>query len=115
MVLGEIELLIQAGPLRNGFVSTRDPARIQPRREFPARFAQRVQEAIRGQIGRSVDVSGPRRLAWPVRLLESTTILRRERTRFIGIGIRSEHVKTPDVSGIHTRVPTEAPKFSLIS
>jgi 2-polyprenyl-6-methoxyphenol hydroxylase-like FAD-dependent oxidoreductase len=88
---------ILARPLREGTVSIRDLARIQHRREFPTRVTQRVQAAIRQQVGGSLDESGPRRLSWPVRLLESTTILRRLRSRFIGLGIRPEHVKTEDV------------------
>ena len=68
-------------PLRKGSVSTRDLAKIQRRREFPARITQRVQALIRQQVSGSLDASGPRRLPWPVRLLERITILRRVRTR----------------------------------
>src|SRR5499427_7849599 len=93
---------ILAEPLRKGTVSTRDLAKIQRRREFPTRITQRVQALIRQQVGRSLDVSGPRRLSWIVRLLERTTLLRRIRTRFIGVGIRPEHVKTPDIASAHT-------------
>jgi 2-polyprenyl-6-methoxyphenol hydroxylase-like FAD-dependent oxidoreductase len=88
---------ILAGPLRTGSVCTRDLARIQRRREFPARITQRVQALIRQQVGGSLDASGTGRLPWAVRLLERTTVLRRMRTRFIGVGIRPEHVKTPDL------------------
>jgi len=88
---------ILARPLREGIVSIRDLAKIQRRREFPTRLTQRVQALIRQQVGGRLDTSGPRRLSWIVRLLERTTVLRRMRTRFIGIGIRPEHVKTPDV------------------
>jgi len=93
---------ILAGPLRQGPPSTADLARIQRRREFPARLTQRVQALIRKQVGGSLDDSGPRRLPWPLRLLERTTLPRRMRTRFIGVGIRLEHVKTPDVSNAHS-------------
>ena len=93
---------VLAEPLRKGTVSTRDLAKIQRRREFPTRITQRVQALIRQQVGRSLDVSGPRRLSWIVRLLERTTLLRRIRTRFIGVGIRPEHVKTPDIASAHT-------------
>ena len=86
---------ILAEPLREGAVTTRDLAKIQRRREFPTRVTQRVQALIRQQIGGSLDASGPTRPPWIVRLLERTTLLRRMRTRFIGIGIRPEHVKTP--------------------
>ena len=99
---------ILAGPLREGIVSTRDLAKIQRRREFPTRLTQRVQALIRQQVGGSLDASGPRRLPWPRRLLERTTVLRRIRTRFIGIGILPEHVKTPDIAGVHRFGPHEA-------
>lgn len=88
-------------PLRKGIVSIRDLAKIQRRREFPARITQRVQALIRRQVSGSLEVRGPRRLPWTLRLLERTTVPRRMRTRFIGVGIRPEHVKTPDVSGAH--------------
>jgi 2-polyprenyl-6-methoxyphenol hydroxylase-like FAD-dependent oxidoreductase len=88
---------VLAGPLRAGALRTADLAKIQRRREFPARITQRVQAAIRQQVGGSLDVNGPRRLSWPIRMLERTTILRRLRTRFIGIGVRPEHVRTPAI------------------
>jgi 2-polyprenyl-6-methoxyphenol hydroxylase-like FAD-dependent oxidoreductase len=88
---------ILAGPLRKGTVSTADLAKIQHRRQFPTRLTQRVQALIRQQVGGSLDASGPRRLPWIVRLLERTTLLRRVRTRFLGIGVRPEHVRTPDI------------------
>jgi 2-polyprenyl-6-methoxyphenol hydroxylase-like FAD-dependent oxidoreductase len=89
---------VLAGPLREGAVRTADLAKIQRRREFPTRLTQRVQALIRQQVGGSLDASGPRRLPWIVRLLERTTILRRIRTRFLGIGVRPEHVKTPYIT-----------------
>ena len=88
---------ILAKPLRDGVIRTSHLAKIQRRREFPARFTQRVQSVIRRQISGDPNHSGSRRLPWPVRLLESTTLPRRIRTRFVSIGIRPEHVKTPDV------------------
>jgi 2-polyprenyl-6-methoxyphenol hydroxylase-like FAD-dependent oxidoreductase len=93
---------ILAAPLREGAVSTRDLAKIQRRREIPTRITQRVQALIRQQVGGSLDATGPRRLPWTLRLLERTTVPRRMRTRFIGVGIRPEKVKTPDISGTTT-------------
>jgi 2-polyprenyl-6-methoxyphenol hydroxylase-like FAD-dependent oxidoreductase len=88
---------ILAEPLRGGVVRTADLARIQRRRELPARLTRRVQAAIRQQVGGSLHVSEPARISWPVRILGGITILPRLRTRFIGIGIRPEHVKTPEI------------------
>jgi 2-polyprenyl-6-methoxyphenol hydroxylase-like FAD-dependent oxidoreductase len=80
-----------ARPLREGSLRTRDLAKIQRRRALPAKITQRIQDAMRRQIGAN------RRLPWPMRLLEATTLPRRMRTRFISVGIRPEHVSTPDV------------------
>jgi 2-polyprenyl-6-methoxyphenol hydroxylase-like FAD-dependent oxidoreductase len=99
---------ILAKPLREGKIRTRDLAKLQRRREFPTRLTQCVQAIIRQQIGGSLDTSRPRRLPWLARILERTTILSRMRTRFIGIGIRPEHVKTPDfISGTYTLTPQQ--------
>ena len=87
-----------AKPLREGTVNTRDLAGIQRRREFPTRITQRIQATIRQQIAGSAHAAGPTGLPWAMRLLEHTTIPRRMRTRFIGIGVRPEHVKTPEIS-----------------
>jgi 2-polyprenyl-6-methoxyphenol hydroxylase-like FAD-dependent oxidoreductase len=88
---------ILAGPLREGALRIGHLAKIQRRREFPARFTQRVQAAIL----RHVAANGRSRLA--LRLLEATTLPRRMRTRFVSLGIRPEHVKTPDAFkvGVH--------------
>ena len=88
---------VLARPLREGTVSTKNLAKIQRRRAFPTRFTQLLQELMRKEIGRGVGKAGPARPPWPVRLLERTTLLCRLRTRFVSVGIRPEHVKTPDV------------------
>ena len=88
---------ILAEPLRKGSVSAVDLAKIRRRRAFPTRVTQRLQEVIRKQVGRDVGKSGTARPPWPVRLMERTTLLTWLRTRFVGVGIRPEHVKTPDI------------------
>lgn len=88
---------VLAEPLRKGSMSVTDLAKIQRRRAFPTRVTQRLQEVIRKQVGRDVGKTGTARPPWPVRLLERTTLLCRLRTRFVGVGIRPEHVKTHDV------------------
>lgn len=88
---------VLAGPLREGAVSAEDLAKIQRRRAFPTRVTQHLQELMRKEIGRGVGKAGPACPPWPVRLLERTALLCRLRTRFVSVGIRSEHVKTPDV------------------
>lgn len=88
---------VLAGPLREGAVSAEDLAKIQRRRAFPTRVTQHLQELMRKEIGRGIGKAGPACPPWPVRLLERTALLCRLRTRFVSVGIRSEHVKTPDV------------------
>ena len=97
---------ILARPLREGALRTSHLAKIQRRREFPARFTQRVQAVILRQV------IANRRVSWPLRWLEATTLPRRMRTRFVSVGIRPEHVETPDAfklnsSGFSTLGPAE--------
>jgi 2-polyprenyl-6-methoxyphenol hydroxylase-like FAD-dependent oxidoreductase len=90
---------ILAGPLAEGAVSADDLAKIQRRRSFPTRLTQSVQALIQKRIaGRGLGNPGPTRLPWLLRLLERTTLPCRIRNRVIPVGIRPEHVKTPDVS-----------------
>jgi 2-polyprenyl-6-methoxyphenol hydroxylase-like FAD-dependent oxidoreductase len=81
---------ILARPLQQGALRSSHLVKIQRRREFPARFTQRVQRIILRQV------TANRRPPWPMRLLEATTLPRQMRTRFVCIGVRPEHVETPD-------------------
>ena len=88
---------ILAEPLRRSAVSIEDLARIQRRRSLPTRLTQRMQGFIQKQVWRGLGKPQPVRSPWPLRLLERTTLPCRMRTRFIAVGIRPEHVKTPDI------------------
>jgi 2-polyprenyl-6-methoxyphenol hydroxylase-like FAD-dependent oxidoreductase len=88
---------ILAGPLRDGALCTNHLAKVQRRREFPTKVTQKVQAIMRWQIAGHRDDSGARKVPWPLRLLELTSLPLRMRTRFTSLGIRPEHVKTPDV------------------
>jgi 2-polyprenyl-6-methoxyphenol hydroxylase-like FAD-dependent oxidoreductase len=81
---------ILARPLHEGALLTGHLAKIQHRREFAAKHTQRVQGVILRHL------TADRQAPWPVRLLEATTLPRRLRTRFVCIGVRPEHVETPD-------------------
>jgi 2-polyprenyl-6-methoxyphenol hydroxylase-like FAD-dependent oxidoreductase len=87
---------ILAEPLRRRTLSLDHLARVQRRRLFPTRLTQRVQGILQKQLFRGLGKSEPIRLPLPLRLFERTTIPCRLRTRFIAVGFRSEHVKTPD-------------------
>ena len=89
---------ILAGPLREGALRADDLAKIQRRRSFPTRLTQSVQVLIQKRIaGRGLGNPGPTRLPWLLRLMERTTLPVRLRNRVIPVGIRPEHVKTPEV------------------
>ena len=87
---------ILPAPLRQGAVSVDHLAKIQRRRSFPTRLTQRMQGVIQKQVWRGLGKSEPTRPLWLLRQLERTTLPCRMRTRFIAVGFRPEHVKTPN-------------------
>ncbi|MGH9242541.1 MAG: FAD-dependent oxidoreductase [Vicinamibacterales bacterium] len=86
-------------PLRDGAVSPENLAAVERRRLLPTRLTQAAQVAIQRNV--LAPVIGGRRgerlaLPFPVRLLRRYPILRRIPARLVGIGVRPEHVRTPD-------------------
>jgi len=86
-------------PLLNGAVSLDDLAAVQTRRLFPTRVTQNAQVAIQKNVmapvlglSRTASISLP----FPVRLLQRYPMLRRIPARLVGIGVRPEHVHTPN-------------------
>jgi 2-polyprenyl-6-methoxyphenol hydroxylase-like FAD-dependent oxidoreductase len=90
-----------AGPLREGRVTDEDLAAIQERRALPVKFTQWLQLTIQRRIISRVLASRerpkPPRL---FRLFNSFPILRRIPARLIGVGIRPEHVRTPEAGPV---------------
>ena len=89
------------GPhLRRGDLSTAHLRRLQHRREWLTRATQRLQLVLQNRVIRPVlGATGPLRLAWPLRLLQRIPRLRRIPARLLGLGVRPEHVRTPDAFG----------------
>jgi len=86
-----------AAPLREGALSIRDLRAIQRRRELPTRVTQRLQSIIQDRvINRVLGGASVSRLPLPVRLLRDHPALRRFPARAVGLGLRPEHVRTPD-------------------
>jgi 2-polyprenyl-6-methoxyphenol hydroxylase-like FAD-dependent oxidoreductase len=88
---------ILAQPLLAGTVGEPELRRVQARREFPTRMVQRAQvfvqeRVITGVLGNREEIKPP--LA--VKLLRAFPILRRIPARLLGIGIRPEHIRTPE-------------------
>ena len=86
-------------PLLNGAVSIDDLAAVQKRRLFPTRMTQNAQVAIQKNVMAPVlglDRTASISLPFPVRLLQRYAVLRRIPARLVGIGVRPEHVHTPN-------------------
>jgi 2-polyprenyl-6-methoxyphenol hydroxylase-like FAD-dependent oxidoreductase len=84
-------------PLRSGRISDDSLQRVQRRRQFPARLTQRGQiliqnNVIAGVLGKSETLKPP----LPLTLLQHVPMLRRIPARLIGMGVRPEHIATPD-------------------
>ena len=86
-------------PLLNGTVSLDDLAAVQKRRLFPTRMTQNAQVAIQKNVMApvlSLDRTASISLPFPVRMLQRYAVLRRIPARLVGIGVRPEHVHTPN-------------------
>ena len=88
-----------AEPLRAGSVTEDDLAAVQRRRMFPTQATQWLQVFIQNNVLRRVLVSRVTPTPpWPVRLLGRSPLLQRIPARVVGLGIRPEHVRTPELA-----------------
>ncbi|MBA3828904.1 MAG: FAD-dependent oxidoreductase [Taibaiella sp.] len=71
--------------------------RIQHRRSFPARVIQRMQVVIQKGLIKRRKSNVDRKPPLLMRLLNALPILRRIPAKLVGMGVRPEHVKTPQV------------------
>jgi len=90
---------ILAEPLAKGAVTNERVREVQRRREFPTRMTQGFQVfAQKRFLGPALRNARPIiRLPFVLKLLQAFPILRRIPARLIGLGVRPEHVHTPDV------------------
>ena len=88
-----------AGPLRTGKVTDADLQAIEERRTLPMRFTQWMQLTVQRRVISRVLASHerPKPPAF-FKLFNSFPSLRRIPARLIGIGIRPEHVQTPEAA-----------------
>jgi 2-polyprenyl-6-methoxyphenol hydroxylase-like FAD-dependent oxidoreductase len=88
-----------AAPLKAGRVTDGDLQAIQQRRAFPARMTQQIQLTMQNRII-SPALQATRQPKPPLlfRLFDALPILRRVPARLLALGIRPEHVQTPDAS-----------------
>ena len=91
---------ILAAPLRSGTVSAEHLKAVQTRREFPTRVTQWLQLTLQKRlIARVLESRGRLRAPWPVKLLGYIPALQRIPAWLVGVGVRPEHVRTPEVRG----------------
>jgi 2-polyprenyl-6-methoxyphenol hydroxylase-like FAD-dependent oxidoreductase len=84
-------------PLRDGTITVSYLAKVQRRRTLPTRLTQRFQMIVQKRVARVLATSERVELPWPMRFMFRWKFLSRIRGRLVGIGVRPEHVKTPDV------------------
>jgi 2-polyprenyl-6-methoxyphenol hydroxylase-like FAD-dependent oxidoreductase len=90
-------------PLSEGWISPSHLQKVQWRREFPTRLTQRGQVFIQDNVlNRVLGSTKPIVPPWFLRLVKRFPMLRRIPARLIGLGVRPEHVKSPDVSSEFT-------------
>ncbi len=86
-----------AEKLRAGRVTAADLAAVQRRRTLPTKVTQWVQVQIQNRvISRALAARGPLAVPRMLRLFQRFPRLRRLPARLIGMGVRPEHVRTPD-------------------
>jgi 2-polyprenyl-6-methoxyphenol hydroxylase-like FAD-dependent oxidoreductase len=85
-------------PLKAGRVNDDDLERVQKRREFPTRVTQRMQVIVQNNvINRALDAAKTFEAPLLLRLTQRFAPLRRIPARLVGMGVRPEHVHTPEV------------------
>jgi 2-polyprenyl-6-methoxyphenol hydroxylase-like FAD-dependent oxidoreductase len=84
-------------PLRSHAVTPDDLHKVQARREWPARVTQRIQIFIQNRVISPV-LAGTQRPKPPfaVKLSQWFPVLQRIAARVIGVGVRPEHIHTPE-------------------
>jgi 2-polyprenyl-6-methoxyphenol hydroxylase-like FAD-dependent oxidoreductase len=87
-----------ASKLKAGTVMDRDLMAVRRRRLFPVRVIQRAQVLIQNRVLRPI-VSGKirsLRVPWILERLNANAWLRRWPAQVIGLGLRPEHVRSPN-------------------
>jgi 2-polyprenyl-6-methoxyphenol hydroxylase-like FAD-dependent oxidoreductase len=84
-------------PLADGTLREEDLDRVQKRRMFPTRVIQGLQVFIQNHVvGRALSEGKTLQAPLLLRLTSRFAPLRRLPARFVGMGVRPEHVHTPD-------------------
>lgn len=94
--VGAANILVPA--FESGKVTESDLAAVQKRRGLPVKIIQRLQVFIQNRVIVHV-LATPKhfKLPWQIKLIKKFPYLRRIPAYFIGVGFRTEHVKTKSV------------------
>ena len=103
----EINLAIQdavatanllAAKLKAGTLRDADLESVRRRRLFPVRVIQGLQVAVHNRILKPAVAGGERALnvPWVLKLLNASAWLRRWPAQILGLGVRPEHVRSPN-------------------
>jgi 2-polyprenyl-6-methoxyphenol hydroxylase-like FAD-dependent oxidoreductase len=88
---------ILAEPLRSGSVTEEHLAAVQSRRELPMKVIQWVQVVVQNQLLSPALSSSERpKPPFALKLIQWLPLLRRIPARVVGLGVRPEHIKTPE-------------------
>jgi 2-polyprenyl-6-methoxyphenol hydroxylase-like FAD-dependent oxidoreductase len=88
-----------AGPLKAGTVTNDDLAAIQHRRTLPVRFTQAVQLTIQNRlVSRALEGAQRPKPPFLLKLIALFPVLGRIPARLLAVGIRPEHVHTPEAA-----------------
>jgi 2-polyprenyl-6-methoxyphenol hydroxylase-like FAD-dependent oxidoreductase len=91
-------------PLATRALREADLKCVQKRREFPTRLTQGIQMFLHRAIGRALhQTDGALEAPTSVRLLAALPLLRRLPARLVGMGVRPEHVHTPQIREVAGR------------
>jgi 2-polyprenyl-6-methoxyphenol hydroxylase-like FAD-dependent oxidoreductase len=84
--------------LKAGTLQDDDLDSVRRRRLFPVRVIQGMQVAVHNRVLKPM-VSGAKRkltVPWPLKLLDANAWLQRWPAQILGLGVRPEHVRSPD-------------------
>ena len=88
---------ILAEPLRAGSVTAAHLAAVQARRAFPMQVIQRMQVIVQNKLLSPALASRERpKPPFVMRLIQWFPVLRRIPARIVGLGVRPEHIQTPE-------------------
>jgi 2-polyprenyl-6-methoxyphenol hydroxylase-like FAD-dependent oxidoreductase len=87
-----------AAKLKAGTLQDDDLDRVRQRRLFPVKVIQGLQIAVHNRVLKPMLSGGdrPLKIPWVMKLLNSNAWLRRWPAQVLGLGVRPEHVRSPD-------------------